>query len=220
MSMGRPARFAALLEEIRPVIREEFAEGKLEIVYVPGGEVKDATGTALDTRGMVDVAVREQLQGNSASPVIVLSDQNLNVDDKRVIRVSPQGTVANISIAHVAARISPVGQVQVRLRNQSSQTKTSMRVSCDRRESARQEVELPAIGQTRDYFLAIDAAAKLIRAEIDVADDFAGDNAAFLVRRGSWPAIEVRTPVFAELQRLIEKYSKLRPAGDDSKEWE
>ncbi|HEV8377619.1 MAG TPA: hypothetical protein VGP99_02125, partial [Tepidisphaeraceae bacterium] len=47
--------------------------------------------------------------------------------------------------------------------------------------------------------------------------DFAADNAAFLVRRGSWPIIEPRTPLFAELQRLIEKYSKLRPATDQSK---
>jgi hypothetical protein len=57
----------------------------------------------------------------------------------------------------------------------------------------------------------------VIRAEVDANDEFAGDNAAFLVRRGSWPAIEVKTPVFAELQRLVEKYSKLRLASSESK---
>jgi hypothetical protein len=90
-------------------------------------------------------------------------------------------------------------------------------VLCDGRESAQQEVELPPTGQSRDYFLPIDPAAKVIRAQIDLADDFTADNAAFLVRRGSWPILEPRTPVFAELARLIEKYSKLRPGGDDSK---
>jgi hypothetical protein len=105
----------------------------------------------------------------------------------------------------------------VRVRNQSALTKASLRVLCDGRESARQDVELPPTGEVRDYFLSIDPAANMIRAQIDVADDFAGDNSAFLVRRGSWPILEARTPVFAELARLIEKYSKLRPSGEESK---
>jgi len=140
----------------------------------------------------------------------------LKIDNPRAVRVGPTGSVANISIAHIAARISPVGQVQVRLRNQSSQTKANLRVLSDGRETARQEVDLPATGQTRDFFLPIEASAKSIRIEVDANDDFAGDHVAFLVRRGSWPAIEIKTPVFAELQRLVEKYSKLRPAISES----
>ncbi len=215
MSMGKPPRSAALVEEIRPVIREQFGKEEVKYVYLPDRQAGSLT--AIDTRGMLETAVREQLEANPASPVIVVSDQDLEFEDKRVVRVGPKGSAANISIAHAAARISPVGQVQLRLRNQSSQSKTTLRVLCDGRETARQEVELPAINQTGDHFLPIDAAAKVIRVEVDANDDFAGDNAAFLVRRGSWPAVEVRTPVYAELQRLVENYSKLRPASDQSK---
>jgi len=217
MSMGKPQRFLALLEEIKPVIRDRFGEARVETVFVPGGNVKSAAGTALDTRGMVEVVVREQLEANPASPLIVLSDQDLKIENQRVVSIAPKTAARNVSIVHIAARIFPVAQVMVGLRNQSSQTRTAIRVLCDGRESARQEVELPAMGQARDYFLPIEPSAKVIRAEVEAVDDFAGDNVAFLVRRGSWPMIEVRTPVFAELQRLVEKYSKLRPPGEEAK---
>jgi hypothetical protein len=174
-------------------------------------------GTAIDTSGMVDVAVRQQLELNSASPIVVQSDQKVNVANERLVQVAPQLPSKNISIAHVAARISPVGQVMVGVRNQSDEKRTVIRVMSDDRQSARQEVELPAKGQVRDYFLPIEPAAKVIRVEIEAADDFAADNLAFLVRHGSWPAIEAHTPVFAELQRLIEKYSKLRLPTAESK---
>jgi hypothetical protein len=104
----------------------------------------------------------------------------------------------------------------VTLRNQSDRQKTTLQVFSDDRQTARQEIDLPPRGAERDYFLPIDAAAKVIRVQIDADDDFAADNGAFLVRRDSWPIIEPRTPVFAELQRLIEKYSRLRPPADQS----
>ncbi|HEV8608107.1 MAG TPA: hypothetical protein VGQ99_22415 [Tepidisphaeraceae bacterium] len=229
MSAGRPARFAALADEVKGMIRDQFGERELDVVFVPGGDVvkrkgtewvnavKGAAGTAVDTRGMIEGAVREQLELNPGAAVVVLSDQEPRVDDKRVVRVGPAGSLKNISIAHVAARISPVGQVQVRVRNRSEEGKVVIRVVGDGRESARQEVELPGMGQTRDYFLPIEKTARVIRIELEAADDFAGDNMGFLARRGSWPVIEARTQVFAELARLIEKYSKLRPAGGESK---
>jgi len=217
MSMGKPPRFAALLTEIQPLIRRQFAQAAVETVYVPQSGTKDAPPTGLDTRAMLEVAVREQLQAKPASPVIVLSDQDLKIDQNRLVKAAPNGAAANISIAHLAARISPMGQAQVRLRNQSPQNKTVVRVLCDEKQTARQEVQLPPTSQLRDYFFPIDPAAKVIRVQIDAPDDFAADNAAFLVRRGSWPMMEARTPIFPELQRLIDKYSKLRPAGLDSK---
>jgi hypothetical protein len=217
MSMGKPPRFVALVEEINPVIRQQFGNARAQIVYVPADNSSYAAKTAIDTREMLEEAVRQQLDSNPASPVIVVSDRELKIVDKRVVRVGPSRAVHNISIVHLAARISPVGQVQIRLRNQSSGIATTLRVICDGRESAQRTVELPAMGQVRDYFLPIDPTAKVIRADVDLNDDFAADNEAFLVRRGSWPAIEVRTPVFAELRRLVEIYSKLRPAGDESK---
>ncbi|HEV8290939.1 MAG TPA: hypothetical protein VGP94_03415, partial [Tepidisphaeraceae bacterium] len=217
MSMGRPPRFAALLDEMKPVIREQFAAGAPRIAFVPGGEATSIAPTAIDTTGILDLAVRQQLEINSGSPVIVLTDQQLHISDDRLVRVSPQSELKNISIAHIAARISPASQVMVRVRNQSDQKQAIIRLLSDEHENARQEAELPATGQVREYFLPFDPRAKVVRVEIDAADDFAADNSAFLVRRGSWPILEPRTPLFAELARLVEKYSKLRPPGDESK---
>jgi hypothetical protein len=104
----------------------------------------------------------------------------------------------------------------VRIRNQSDLVKTNLQVFSDDRQTARQEVELATRGAARNYFLPIDPAAKAIRVQLDAADDFDGDSAAFLVKRGSWPIIETRRLVFAELQRLIEKYSQLRPPSATS----
>jgi len=210
MSMGKPPRFEALLAELRPMVREQFGDAKVQIVYVPQGE--GGLGTAIDTREMLEPAVREQLELNADSPVIVLSDQHLSQSNERLVQMAPHSGVNNISIAGIAARISPVGQVMVKVRNQSSAARTALRI-----ENARQEVDLPPSGEVRDYFLPIDANAKVIRVEIETGDDFAGDNVAYLVRRGSWPIIEARIAVFAELARLIEKYSRLRPGGAESK---
>jgi hypothetical protein len=213
MSVGKPPRFAALSEEFKPLIRDQFGNVPAQIVSVPATE----SPTAIDTRDLLEPAVRQQLELNPTSPVIVLTDQQFRVFDKRRLRIAPQGKPADISIAHISARISPLAQLMLTLRNQSPAKKMMLHVLCDNRQTAEQEVDLPPNGTTRDYFLPIDASAKQIRAQIEVIDDFIGDNTAYLVRRGSWPAIEPRTPLFAELQRLIEKYSKLRPPSDQSK---
>ena len=213
MSVGKPPRFAALAEELKPVLHEQFGDAPVRLVSVPGGE----TITAIDTRDLLEPAVRQQLQLNPASPVIVLSDQELHLSNERMVCIAPQTESSNISIARIAARISPAGQVMVTLRNQSHAKKMELQVQSDNRPTAAQEVDLPPKGTTRDYFLPIDAAARQIRAQIEGVDDFTGDNTAYLVRRGSWPTIEPRTPLFAELQRLIEKYSRLRPPGESIK---
>jgi hypothetical protein len=213
MSVGKPPRFAALAEELKPVLRKQFGDVPVRLVSVPGGE----TITAIDTRDLLEPAVRQQLELNPASPVIVLSDQEPRISDKRMVRIAPQTEPDNISIARIAARTTPAGQVMVTLRNQSNAKKVMLHVQSDNRETAAQEVDLPPKGTARNYFLPIDAAARQVRVQIEVIDDFTGDNTAWLVRRGSWPTIEPRTPLFAELQRLIEKYSTLRPPGESSK---
>jgi hypothetical protein len=229
MSMGVVPRFEVLAEEIKPVVREEFRRGDVHVVIVPGigvikrtvddwiNAAKSMDATAVDTRGMVEAAVRQQLLENPSSPVIALTDQPMGEIDKRVLRIAPKGEAKNVSIAHLAARISPTGQVMVRVRNRTSHKTAMLRVLSDERETARQEVELPQNGEMRDYFLPIAPGAKVIKAQIDAADDFAADNLAHLVRRQSWPLIEVRTPISAELQRLIDRYSRLRPAGEQSR---
>jgi len=105
----------------------------------------------------------------------------------------------------------------VGVRNSSEKSRVAIAVMCDGKESARQQVELGKPAEVRDYFFPIEAGAKVVRVQLDGKDDFAGDDVGFLVRRGSWPRIEARIPVFAELERFIEKYSKVRVASAESK---
>jgi hypothetical protein len=158
------------------------------------------------------VDTREELQRVVASVgegAIVITDQEVA---GRVVKVGPKSGVRNVSIALVAGRISPKGEVMVRIRNQSGEKSAGLVVN-----GARTEVELPAMGQTQDYFLPVEAGAKVVKLEVEVSDDFAADNVAHLVRRGAWPVIEVRRPVGAELQRVVEQYSRLRPSSSESK---
>ena len=71
----------------------------------------------------------------------------------------------------------------------------------------------------RKFFVdlpALDAAAV---AEIDVGagDDIAIDNVAHAKRQRSFPAIEIRAAVPAEVRRVVEAYGKARPAGEGSR---
>ena len=108
MSMGKPERFKVLLDEVT----KEVGARRMRVLYVPDGE---GVATALDTRGMVQAAVRKEVERGEF--VILISDES--TEDSRVVPVRPMGEVANISIARVAARIGPVGQVMVGVRNHS-----------------------------------------------------------------------------------------------------
>ncbi len=216
MSMGVVPRYEVAAEEIKAAVRDEFRGAQVRLVLVPGGElkrnvedwviaVKGSDATALDTREELQRVVK-----SAQRPLIVITDQA--IDNERAVKAAPTRAVKNVSIAHVAGRISPIPQVMVRVRNQSDAKRAVIRLG-----DARQEVELPASGEARDYFMPVEAGATGVRVEVEVLDDFAADNVAYLVKRGSWPKVEVRTPISAELQRLVDQYSRLRPAGDESK---
>src|SRR5205823_6801164 len=76
-------------------------------------------------------------------------------------------------------------------------------------------IGLPSDGGERDYFIDV-VAGPVLRAELMAEDDLSADNQAWLVREGSWPAVEARSPLGPALRRMIAAYRGTRPASDAS----
>jgi hypothetical protein len=202
-------------EALRPV----------ELVPVPGEEpvrttvadcaerVASLAPTARDTRRSIEEVVNAHLL-QSGGPVLVVTDQPVPRDG-RIIQIPPDAPVGDVGIVTLAARAQPTPQVMVRVRNQSSLTTCALELSTDA-ETIQRSIDLPPRGGTRDYFFNPSRVGSLISARIMPQDDLPADDQAWLVREGSSPRVEIRTPVPEELQRVIGAYQQSRPAMDGS----
>lgn len=219
-------RYEQAARALARAIEPRDASRPVELVPVPGEEIIRTTladcadriaslpPTARDTRRAVEEAVSARLAASSA-PVLVVSDQNVPGWGDRVLQVPPDAPVEDVAISGLTMREAPWPQVMVRVRNQSSLTSCTLETSTDSG-TARQAIELPARGGTRDYFINPSRLGTVVSARILARDDVPANDQAWLVREGSTAGIEVRTPVPAELQRLINAYQRARPAADES----
>jgi len=170
--------------------------------------------TAVDSADSLRHLVVQRL-AETTGPVIVLSDQPLSIQDDRLIQIPPEAQLQNVGIVRFAARETPAGQVMVRLRNQSALTRAALRLSIDSQQLAPVAIDLPGSGE-HDYFLDLPATGRIISVELLADDDLAADNRAYLVREQAWPIVEQRAALPLELQRMIDLYSRLRPASEGS----
>ena len=76
-------------------------------------------------------------------------------------------------------------------------------------------IALPPAGGEADTFVDAKELGAIVSAEVIAPDDLPADNKAWLAREASWPRIEPAGPV-GELQRAIEVYRTVRPAGEGS----
>lgn len=227
MSARTPAgpRYVGALQALVDAIPPTERSGKLKLIAVPGNSlveipiadvvkaVQSLRPTARDTSGLVVEAVSAQL-ATAAGPVLVITDRSLEPRD-RLIRIPPEGAIQDVGIALLAAREHPSSQVMIRVRNQSSLRNATLTISCDGR-SKQQTIALPDARQTQDYFFNPPTLGATVTAELAMADDLPANNRAWLVRTGTSPVIEPRTPVSAELRRMIAAYQRSRPATEDS----
>jgi hypothetical protein len=176
------------------------------------GPVRDLPPTQDQTGDAVRVAVQRAL-AKTGGPVIVLSDQAI-ADDPRVVQIAPTKPIANVAITNFVIRETPTPQAMIAVANASPLERATLRVRSGDRNVER-TIDLPrAAGGAAKVFVdfpALDAAAV---AEIDVADDIAIDNVAHAKRQRSFPAIEIRAAVPAEVRRVVDAYAKARPAQD------
>jgi hypothetical protein len=222
---GGRTRFEAAARLMLRAIKPRDGSRPVELIAVPGdrpvqttladcaGHIASLPPTARDTRRSLGEVVQAQLDA-SKGPVLVVTDQTLPRRD-RVIQIPPTGPVSDVSIATIAARELPTPQVMVRVRNQSSLRTCTLAFSSDR-DSTRRSIDLPPSGATRDYFINPSRLGTVVTASLLSEDDVPANDRASLVREGSSPGIEARTPVSAELERFIKAYQRSRPATGPS----
>jgi hypothetical protein len=139
--------------------------------------------------------------------VVVISDKELGLEDDRIIQIRPEGTPDNAGIAVMSARS---GQVMVRCRSTSRQTRT-VRVTSGSRNGER-KVDLAANVDT-DVFIDFADPSGVIESRLLESDAFDGDDCAWIVRPNTWPAVTAWAPVGEEIRRVLAVYAKHRPAG-------
>ena len=217
-------RYRELAQQLTPLLSSHFTHIQLQTVphrdatEFPVAELPERVAalppTALPTADLIRAAATRALR-ESSGPVVVISDQPLNLDDARLVHVVPVNAPSNVGIVQFAVRESPAAQAMVRLRNESPLRKAVLRLLSDDQEHARLELELPPTGE-RDYFLDLPTLGRVITAELEATDDLAADNRASVVRERSWPLLQPRSPLPAEVRRMIETYSRTRPATPNS----
>ena len=217
-------RYRELAQQLAPLLSNHFTRVQLQTVphreateFAPGElpeRVATLPPTALNTADLIPGAAARALK-ESSGPVVVVSDQPLTLDDPRLVQVVPANAPSNVGLVTFAVRGSPAGQAMVRLRNESPLRKAILRLLSDNQERARLGVDLPPTGE-RDYFFDLPTLGRVLTVELEAADDLAADNRASLVRDRSWPRLQPRSPLPAEVQRMVETYAQSRTATPSS----
>ncbi len=219
---GRPLRgvvgtCAAQLDELSDRVR-------VTLIPVPGqpvatsGDRWQAAVEALSPTALgahLGPIVADQLR-RTRGPILVLSDQHLDVTDKRIIQIFPEPALASVAITAIGASSLPHPQVMLRLENHSTLSTASIAVESDG-QTSRQQVALPPRGRIVDQFFDLAKLGPSVRAWIDVAGTGDPWSQAFLVRQ--WDGVRVAAdPSLDESVRRIAKiYSKDRPASADAR---
>jgi hypothetical protein len=226
ITLSSPTRYQALIEKSAAPILEAFSRGPTDVLAIPGqaqrtdradwpAVARRAPATATDTREPLRAAVHDRLAATTG-PVIVLTDQALAIDHPRLVHIPPGDLPQNIGIERLAVRQSPALQVMLRLRNDSSRTIATVRLSSDQRTAREIRLDLPAPGESRDYFIDLPAIGDTVAARLLEPDDIPADDQHVLLRQRLWPALEPRAALPAEVQRIIASYARLRPPGQSS----
>ena len=221
-------RFRELAAAVAPAIADIWGRAPVRVLTVPGGQARESDSarwpqllenlapTAADTRDELRLAIVSQRMSRP-EPVIVISDQDVGADEPAVVRIAPAMPVHNAGIVHIAARARPSPQVMVRIVNSSNRSaRAPLVLRADGREVAQIAIDLPAAGAI-DRFMDLPAPGRVLTARLEIDDDLPADNEASLVYERSWPVIEARCPLPPAMQRMVEAYRRLRPAGEGSR---
>lgn len=212
---GDSTRYAQALREVMKQVGDSSIA---RVVTVPGAggagaqvaaSLETIAPTAIDTSADVEQAVL-RLSGAGDDPVVVVTDAPLRGVAPRLIVVPPAPLIANVGIAHVAARETPSAQVMVRLGAQPPSKQTVVVTS----DGERVERTFDAPGMA---FIDMPRLGRTIEVALATGDALFADDRAWLVRESGWPRIEAMAMLAAELSRMVETYRKLRPPRDDAR---
>jgi hypothetical protein len=178
-------------------------------------EVSSLQPTAADDIDELTLACRNALRESDA-PVVLLSDQTIQLADPRLIQFTSSAPITNVGIDLLSVRTGPQTQAMIRLFNQSDQTSAQLIIRADGTLAQSRQITLPAPGTKKNYFVDLPSAPAIIESEIQCNDSIKINHRAWLVRQAAWPIIDPAGYLPPELTRLIEVYTRHRIPSEDS----
>jgi hypothetical protein len=222
ITMSARSRFQMLAASIAPAVERILGTGPATLCIVPDGrriptdlanwanEVGHIDSAASDTRDALRWAARRALTDPTAI-VVLLSDRNIGITDRRLVQIAPTDRLSNVAIAALAVRAQPRPQAMVSLLNDSPLRQTVIHIG-----DVSTKADLPPAGASHNFFVDLDSAPASLQASIEPAGDITANSRVWVVRRAAWPTISPMCAVPAELRRIIDVYRRNRPAGEDS----
>jgi hypothetical protein len=225
MSVGD--RRAEVIDAADAVLPAAYGPGATDLIAVPDGTLEardrfhwaDRARKLLPTQEQTGEAVQfvvRRALARTTGPVFVLSDQAI-ADDPRIVPIAPAKPLANVAITRFAVRETPSPQAMVTVANFSDRERALLRVRSGERTVVERQIDLPRTsGGESKFFIDLPSLEAAAVAEIEVADDIPIDNVATAKRQRSFPTIEIRAAVPEEVRRVVDAYSRARPAGEGS----
>ncbi len=178
-------------------------------------QVSSLQPTASDDINELTRACRTELRESDA-PVLLLSDQTIQLSDPRLVQFRSSTPTTNIGIDLLAARATPQAQAMIRLFNQSNETSAQLIVRADGTIVQSRQITLPPPGTKQDYFVNLPASPAVVEAEVQCDDSININHRAWLIRQAAWPIVDPTGYLPPELTRMIEVYARHRVPTEDS----
>ncbi len=227
MSAGRPIpRYLDLARWLQPALLEKLGPRRSVILYpVPGAapvhtSINELTGalanlapTAIDTHPLLPSVIGPML-AQATGPILLLSDQPLQIDNPRLIQLAPHRPLEAVGIAALGARLKPHPQIMVRVRNQSRERQATLTLRSG--DVVRREpVDLPPAPGQRTVFVDLPALGETVHAELEPNDSGWAGAQAWLVRQNRPIRVQAHGITSPELGRMITVYNQSQPASDE-----
>jgi len=182
---------------------------------VQSGQWADAIAqlppTALNQRPELSLQAAEACHRLDNPLVLVITDFPVAAP---AITVGPEKPAKDVAIAEIAARRQQQAQVMVRLVNFGDARRVHLHVQSEGHTQAL-GVDI-AGGAKKDVFVDMASLGVSVKAWIDSGDENPLDDAAWLVRQPLWPRVEAHGNLPEPLRRMIQTYTRLRPADESS----
>ena len=221
-------RLILLARSAMPALYDLYDDSLVRVEAIPQQSVRivrvdelprligDVGVTAMDSRSMLRSATRGALR-DSAGPVIVLSDQDLDIADPRFVQIVPE-PIGQLAISNIAVRATPSPQAMVTVENQSDLRQATLTLATPQGVALAPPVAaiLPPRGESRNVFVDLSDVPAAITATLAPPGDVPVEARAYVARRQRWPRVEARTTISPALSRLLPIYSRHRPPSPDS----
>lgn len=175
-----------------------YPGGTLERRIVPATEP-----TAIDSRPFVIAAIQRAL-AEPDSIVLVATDQTIDLSNSRVIQFTPETPRESIGFVQAAIAERPKPQIMVRIRNDSRAMQCELRIG-----AFAKTLDLPPIGQVRDYFIDRESLTSPLTLQL-VATDGVRAHSITLTRSPANTQVRMEMNASPAMQRVVEVYQLIR----------